>query len=127
MTYYSSHSSCMRFLFYPAFRMFVEVVFISINHDFPSSSKNISLFCIFSPPLPFSHGCSSWIIVEAMAWYYSSSSSDVVVASYNSTPPKYLAKERSRRAKVKEKLFALRSVVPNITKVSWKLINLYKR
>jgi len=56
----------------------------------------------------------SWAIDEAFSGYYDSSSPDGAASSAAS---KNIVSERNRRKKLNERLFALRAVVPNISKV----------
>ncbi|MED6218831.1 hypothetical protein PIB30_030274 [Stylosanthes scabra] len=58
------------------------------------------------------HG--SWGLDEALSGYYDSSSPDGAASSAAS---KNIMSERNRRKKLNERLFALRSVVPNISKM----------
>jgi hypothetical protein len=57
----------------------------------------------------------SWGLDEAFSGYYDSSSPDGAASSAAS---KNIVSERNRRRKLNERLFALRAVVPNITKVA---------
>lgn len=57
---------------------------------------------------------TSWGFDEALSGYYDSSSPDGAASSAAS---KNIVSERNRRKKLNERLFALRSVVPNISKV----------
>jgi len=59
---------------------------------------------------------TSWGLDEALSGYYDSSSPDGAASSAAS---KNIVSERNRRKKLNERLFALRSVVPNISKVSF--------
>ncbi|XP_062163641.1 transcription factor bHLH35 [Alnus glutinosa] len=56
----------------------------------------------------------SWGLDEAFSGYYDSSSPDGAASSAAS---KNIVSERNRRRKLNERLFALRAVVPNITKM----------
>ncbi|KAK7329141.1 hypothetical protein VNO77_23287 [Canavalia gladiata] len=56
----------------------------------------------------------SWGFEEALSGYYDSSSPDGAASSAAS---KNIVSERNRRKKLNERLFALRSVVPNISKM----------
>ncbi|KAL2340526.1 hypothetical protein Fmac_008466 [Flemingia macrophylla] len=56
----------------------------------------------------------SWGLDEALSGYYDSSSPDGAASSAAS---KNILSERNRRKKLNERLFALRSVVPNISKM----------
>ncbi|CAK7345716.1 unnamed protein product [Dovyalis caffra] len=56
----------------------------------------------------------SWPLDEAFSGYYDSSSPDGAASSAAS---KNIVSERNRRKKLNERLFALRAVVPNITKM----------
>ncbi|KAJ1378206.1 Myc-type, basic helix-loop-helix [Sesbania bispinosa] len=56
----------------------------------------------------------SWGLDEALSGYYDSSSPDGAASSAAS---KNIMSERNRRKKLNERLFALRSVVPNISKM----------
>ncbi|CAL0327900.1 unnamed protein product [Lupinus luteus] len=56
----------------------------------------------------------SWGLNEALNGYYDSSSPDGTASSVVS---KNIVSERNRRKKLNERLFALRSVVPNISKM----------
>ncbi|ESW10763.1 hypothetical protein PHAVU_009G235700 [Phaseolus vulgaris] len=56
----------------------------------------------------------SWGFDEALSGYYDSSSPDGAASSAAS---KNIVSERNRRKKLNERLFALRSVVPNISKM----------
>ncbi|KAF9662960.1 hypothetical protein SADUNF_Sadunf18G0108500 [Salix dunnii] len=56
----------------------------------------------------------SWAIEEAFSGYYDSSSPDGAASSAAS---KNIVSERNRRKKLNERLFALRAVVPNISKM----------
>ncbi|KAE9587706.1 hypothetical protein Lal_00021866 [Lupinus albus] len=56
----------------------------------------------------------SWVLNEALNGYYDSSSPDGTASSVAS---KNIVSERNRRKKLNERLFALRSVVPNISKM----------
>ncbi|XP_061352687.1 transcription factor bHLH35 isoform X1 [Gastrolobium bilobum] len=56
----------------------------------------------------------SWGLDEALSGYYDSSSPDGAASSAAS---KNIVSERNRRKKLNERLFALRSVVPNISKM----------
>ncbi|KAG6741077.1 hypothetical protein D5086_032495 [Populus alba] len=56
----------------------------------------------------------SWAIDEAFSGYYDSSSPDGAASSAAS---KNIVSERNRRKKLNERLFALRAVVPNISKM----------
>ncbi|CAI0427833.1 unnamed protein product [Linum tenue] len=57
---------------------------------------------------------SSWAMDEAFSGYYDSSSPDGAASSAAS---KNIVSERNRRKKLNERLFALRAVVPNISKM----------
>ncbi|XP_068333353.1 transcription factor bHLH35 isoform X1 [Pyrus communis] len=57
---------------------------------------------------------SSWGLDEAFSGYYDSSSPDGAASSMAS---KNIVSERNRRKKLNERLFALRAVVPNISKM----------
>ncbi|XP_047149366.1 transcription factor bHLH35-like [Vigna umbellata] len=57
---------------------------------------------------------SNWGFEEAFSGYYDSSSPDGAASSAAS---KNIVSERNRRKKLNERLFALRSVVPNISKM----------
>jgi len=57
---------------------------------------------------------SNWGFEEALSGYYDSSSPDGAASTAAS---KNIVSERNRRKKLNERLFALRSVVPNISKV----------
>ncbi|KAE9601635.1 putative transcription factor bHLH family [Lupinus albus] len=56
----------------------------------------------------------SWGLDEALYGYYDSSSPD---GGTSSAPSKNIASERNRRKKLNDRLFALRAVVPNISKM----------
>ncbi|GMH17948.1 hypothetical protein Nepgr_019789 [Nepenthes gracilis] len=56
----------------------------------------------------------SWELDEALLGYYDSSSPDGAASSMAS---KNIASERNRRKKLNQRLFALRAVVPNISKM----------
>ncbi|KAF9679835.1 hypothetical protein SADUNF_Sadunf06G0056300 [Salix dunnii] len=56
----------------------------------------------------------SWTLDEALSGYYDSSSPDGAASSAAS---KNIVSERNRRKRLNERLFALRSVVPNISKM----------
>ncbi|KAK1289000.1 Transcription factor bHLH35 [Acorus calamus] len=56
----------------------------------------------------------NWALDEALSGYYDSSSPD---GAATSTAAKNIVMERNRRKKLNERLYALRSVVPNITKM----------
>ncbi|KAJ0030128.1 hypothetical protein Pint_13995 [Pistacia integerrima] len=56
----------------------------------------------------------TWAIDEAFSGYYDSSSPDGAASSAAS---KNIVSERNRRKKLNERLFALRAVVPNISKM----------
>ncbi|KAJ4709224.1 transcription factor bHLH35-like [Melia azedarach] len=56
----------------------------------------------------------TWAIDEAFSGYYDSSSPDGAASSVAS---KNIVSERNRRKKLNERLFALRAVVPNISKM----------
>jgi len=63
------------------------------------------------------YGCGcSWGLDEAFSGYYDSSSPDGAASSGVSS--KNIVSERNRRKKLNERLFALRAVVPNISKVN---------
>ncbi|QCE13484.1 transcription factor MYC2 [Vigna unguiculata] len=57
---------------------------------------------------------SNWGFEEALSGYYDSSSPDGAASTAAS---KNIVSERNRRKKLNERLFALRSVVPNISKM----------
>lgn len=61
--------------------------------------------------------CSWGGLDEAFSGYYDSSSPDGAASSAAS---KNIVSERNRRKKLNERLFALRAVVPNISKVNFK-------
>ncbi|OIW19398.1 hypothetical protein TanjilG_09418 [Lupinus angustifolius] len=56
----------------------------------------------------------SWGLDEALSGYYDSSSPD---GGTSSAASKNIASERNRRKKLNDRLFALRAVVPNISKM----------
>ncbi|KAK2646212.1 hypothetical protein Ddye_021407 [Dipteronia dyeriana] len=68
----------------------------------------------FNTKLFFQNEEFDWGIEEAFSGYYDSSSPDGAASTAAS---KNIVSERNRRKKLNERLFALRAVVPNITKM----------
>lgn len=92
------------------------------SEEFDRYHQNLSLsifeikrsgLVIFSVANDFLLWCS-WGLDEAFSGYYDSSSPDGAASSAAS---KNIVSERNRRKKLNERLFALRAVVPNISKV----------
>ena len=86
---------------------FLFFSFLSLSFYIPTFPETLEILIFVS----FSN---SWPLEEAISGSYDSSSPDGAASSPAS---KNIVSERNRRQKLNQRLFALRSVVPNITKV----------